>query len=100
MEVDILVGETMADLLDKTKTQLDSNLRELQVAAVMASSYSTTAESGNPRLLSVTSRLKDSSSKMVKKKKYIEIEKTTTTTKLLERLWSLTPTQAYFTLSI
>ncbi len=66
MELDILVGDTMADILEKTKVQMDANLKELQIAAVMASLSSTTAETGNPRLLSVAARLKECSSKMVR----------------------------------
>jgi len=66
MEIDILVGESMAEFLDKTKVQMESNLKELQAAAIMASLSSTSAETSNPRLLSLALRIKDSSSKMVK----------------------------------
>ena len=38
MEVDILVGNTMADLLEKTKPQMDSALREVQLSVLLASS--------------------------------------------------------------
>lgn len=37
MEVDILVGESMAELLDRSKVQVESNMKELQLAATMAS---------------------------------------------------------------
>lgn len=38
MEVDILVSETMAQVLKKTKPQMDSAVKEVQLSALMASS--------------------------------------------------------------
>ena len=67
MEIEILVGDSIAEFLDRSKAQMEGNLKELQAAAVVASLGSTNAETGNPRLLSVASRIKESSSKMVKK---------------------------------
>ncbi len=40
MEVDILVSETMAELLERTRQQMNSAVREVQLSALMASSKS------------------------------------------------------------
>lgn len=37
MEVDVLVGENMADLLEKSRTQMETSARELQMSAALAS---------------------------------------------------------------
>ena len=38
MQVDIHVGETMTDLLEKTKPQMEGAIREVQLSTLMASS--------------------------------------------------------------
>ena len=87
MEVDILVSETMAQLLERTRQQMNSAVREVQLSALMASSKSyrhrtiisptkysclyfigsVAPESAGMKLMASAGHLKDVCSKTVRK---------------------------------
>ncbi|XP_064382815.1 uncharacterized protein LOC135331544 [Halichondria panicea] len=64
MEVDILVSETMAQLLERTRQQMNSAVREVQLSALMASS-SVAPESAGMKLMASAGHLKDVCSKTI-----------------------------------
>ena len=59
MEVDIHVVETMSDLLEKTKPQMEGAIREVQLSTLMASSKQLLYHKGSKFLIKIRYMLKN-----------------------------------------